>query len=224
MQPAGPPPPQQQPFGQPYAPPRPGWGRFWLGVLTGGCVVLALEAIAALVLLFVIGSAFSAIVQQATGGGGGTGGLPGLPGGVPLPSNLPGLSRTSDPCSPQPCLSHSGVTVLIGNVNRNAGAGSDARTHLVKLDVTFVGVSGTHTVTPEEVAMRDSTGNLVLASLDEASASCGSANASDTADVSAGQRAGPYTVCYPVAGAANAPLTLVWVNPEDMSLVELKLP
>jgi hypothetical protein len=206
----------------PYAqPPRAGWGRFWLGVLTGGCVVLVLEAIVAVVLLLVIGTAINSAVQRATGGGG-AGGLPGLPGGLPVPSGLPGLSQRSDPCSPQPCMAHRGLTVLIANVNRNAGAAADGRSHLVRLDVTFLSTSGTHSVTPEEIAIRDSTGQLTLAGADQGAATCGEAAVSE--DVGVGQKAGPHTVCYAVGGSASAPLTVVWVNPEDLSVVELKLP
>src|SRR5690348_7922009 len=149
MQSAPPPPPYAPP---PNVRPRAGWGRFWLGVLTGGCAVLVLEAIAALILLLVIGSAINGAVQRATGGGG-TGALPGLPGGVPLPATLPGLTQRSDPCSPQPCVAHDGMTVLVGKVDRNAGPAADGSSHLVEMEVTFVATSGTHTVTPEEVAI-----------------------------------------------------------------------
>jgi hypothetical protein len=221
MQPA--PPPYQQappPYAQaPYArPPQPGWGRFWLGVLAGGCGVLVLEALALLVILVALGSAIS----SALGGGGSTT-LPGVPGGVPLPSGLPGLSQRSDPCSPQPCMAHSGVTVLVSDVERDAGPAPDGRSHVVRLNVTFVDTSGTHTITPQEIALRDSTGGMTLAGANRTT----SADCSDPAvarEVEAGQRAGPYTLCYAAAGAASAPLTLVWIDPEDLAIVELKLP
>jgi hypothetical protein len=207
---AGPPP---QPVLYPQ-PPRPGWGRFWLGALAGGCGVLLLEAVALGVVLLVVGSAITGAVRQVGNGG--------LPGGLPAPSGLPGLSQSSDPCSPQPCMAHSGLTVLVGGLDRSAGPASDGRSHLVRLTITFVDTTGSHTVTPEEVAIRDSTGGMTLAGVDQAAAGCGDANVS--ADVEAGQRAGPYTVCYAVAGTAGTPLTLVWIDPEDLSIVELKLP
>src|SRR5262249_27526353 len=127
MQPPAPPP-------QLYAPPppRPGWGRFWLGVLAGGCALLLLEAVGPLVGVAVIGTAITGVVRQ--GNGGGT-----LPGGVALPQGLPNLSQRSDPCSPQPCMAHGGLTVQVGEVNRSAGPASDGRSHLVAVSVTFVG-------------------------------------------------------------------------------------
>lgn len=212
MQPAVPP---QQPSYAPPQPPVAGWGRFWLGVLAGGCAVLFLEAVALLVALAVIGTAIGGIVRQNGGGGA-------LPGGLPLPTGLPALSQRSDPCSPQPCMAHGGLTVLVGEVNRGAGPASDGRSHLVAVSVTFVSTSGAHTVTPEEVAIRDAAGGMTLAGVDQAAASCGDAGAS--ADVAPGQRAGPYRLCFAVSGAADAPLTLVWIDPEDLSIVELKLP
>lgn len=216
MQPVPPPQPTMQPT-PPYGQrPPAGWGRFWIGVVTGGCAVLALEAIALLVVTLVIGSAINGFVRQ---GGGGAG----LPGGLPLPSGLPGLSQPSDPCSPAPCVAHSGVTVLIAGVDRNVGPASDAKSHLVRLKVTFVATSGTHSVTPEAVAIRDSTGSMTLAGVDQAAAACGD-DATASTDLSAGQRAGPFTLCYAVDGASSAPLTLVWIDPEDLSVVELKLP
>lgn len=213
MQPVPPPQPTPQPV---YAQPRPGWGRFWLGVLAGGCGVLLLAALAFVILLVAVGSALNSAVHQ------GGGSLPGLPGGLPIPSSLPGISQRSDPCSPQPCMAHGGVTVLVGGVTRDAGPASESGSHLVRVQLTFAGTAGTHTVTPEEVAIRDGSGSMTLAGVDQAAAACGDATVSQ--DVAAGQRAGPYTVCYSVSGAANAPLTLVWVDPEDLSLVELKLP
>jgi hypothetical protein len=196
------------------SPPRAGWGRFWLGVLAGGCGVVALEGLAFLVLFVALGAAVNSAVR---GNGGSLPGMPGLPGAA-----LPDLAQHSDPCGPQPCLSHGGVAVFIANVNRNAGPASTSGAHLVRLDLTFVGTSGTHTVTPESVAIQDSSGSMTLAGIDQAAARCGSASVSQ--EVTSGQRAGPFTVCYAVSGPASAPLTLVWVNPEDLSVVELKLP
>lgn len=221
------PPPPQQPYRQqaPYPlmpaarPPQPGWGRFWLGVLAGGCGVLVVEALALLVLLVVLGSAISGALR----GQGGSGALPGVPGGLPLPSGLPGISQRSDPCSPRPCMAHSGLTVLVSDVQRDAGpapGGGGAR--LVRLSVTFVSTSGTHTITPEEVALRDGTGSMVLAGAQGSSADC--AGAAVSRELEAGQRAGPYALCYAAGGAAAGPLTLVWVDPEDLSIVELTLP
>ena len=213
MQPAAQPP---QPYYASPQPPRASWGRFWLGMLVGGCAVLLLEGVALLVVAAVIGTAIGGFVRQSGGGGGP------LPGGLPLSTGLPVLSQRSDPCSPQPCMAHGGLTVLVTDVNRSAGPASDGRSHLVAVSVTFVDTSGTHTVTPEEVAIRDASGGMTLAGVDPAAASCGDTGAST--DVAAGQRAGPYRLCFAVGGAADAPLTLVWINPEDLSIVELKLP
>lgn len=234
MQPAPPsrpgPPPLYQPPYAPPPPPQPGWGRFWLGVLAGGCGVLVLEALALVVVLVLLGSAVSSTLRQAGGasGGTGTGGLPAIPGlpggsgGVQLPTGLPGLTQKSDACSPQPCMAHSGLTVLVGDVQRSAGTSADGKTHLVKMTVTFVDSAGTHTVTPEEIALRDATGSMTLAGIDPASAQCGDATVSK--DLQPGQRAGPYTICFSAGGAASAPLTLVWIDPEDLAVVELRLP
>jgi len=202
---------------QPTPPPQPqpepgiGWSRFWLGVLAGGCGVMVLEALAAILVLFVVGAAVGSVVRQAGGD---------LP--IGIPTGLPGAATRSDPCSPQPCVARGGVTVLVAGVDRNAGPASDGRAHLVRLQLTFVDGSGTHTVTPEEVALRDPSGAMLLPGMDAASAGCGDTSVS--ADLQAGQQAGPYTVCYAVGGPAAAPLTLVWVDPEDLSLIELKLP
>lgn len=207
------PPPAQVPVPPPQPAP-PGWSRFWLGVLAGGCGVVVLEAVATLVLLLVIGVTIGSAVRSATNGGSG---LPGLP----LPSGLPQIATRGDPCSPQPCVAHGGVTVLISDVNRNAGPAPDGRAHLVELDVTFVGTAGTHTVTSEEVVLRDSSGAPIPAGVDPAPAGCDSTPV--TADVAAGQRLGPYHVCYEVSDPASAPLTLIWVNPEDLAAIQLTL-
>lgn len=230
-QPPQPPHPQQpqpyppQPYAAPYAltptarPPRPGWGRFWLGVLAGGCGVLVVEALALLVLLVVLGSAISSALRGQSG----SGALPGVPGGLPLPSGLPGIAQRSDPCSPQPCMAHSGLTVLVSDVQRDAGpATGGAGAHVVQLGVTFVSTSGTHNITPEEVVLRDASGSMVLAGAGGSSSDCADATVSRALD--AGQRAGPYVLCYAAGGSANAPLTLVWIDPEDLSIVELTLP
>jgi hypothetical protein len=223
--PSGPPPTYQPPTG-PQQQQQAGWGRFWLGVLAGGCGVLVLEALALVVVLLVLGSAVSSMLRG--GSSGGTGGLPAVPGlpggssGVQLPAGLPGLAQKSEACSPQPCMAHSGITVLVGGVNRSAGTSADGKSHLVKLSVTFVATAGSHTVTPEEIALRDSTGSMTLAGVDQPSAQCGDATV--TQELQAGQRAGPYTVCYSASGAASAPLTLIWIDPDDLAVVELKLP
>jgi hypothetical protein len=199
-------------------PPRPGSGRFWLGVLAGGCGVLVLEALIFLIVTVVLGVALKSALRSPTGGVG-----PGLPGGVSLPSNVPGFSQSSDPCSPQPCMAHGGVTVLVGGVNRSAGA-SAGGSHLVAVTVTFADTSGTHTVTPAELGMRDPSGTLTLPDASAASPACAGASTTQQQDVGPGQKAGPYTVCYSVSGPASGPLTLVWVDPADLSLTELKLP
>jgi hypothetical protein len=214
MQPAEPSqPPQPQPTSPPGpTQPRAGWARFWLGVLTGGCSVLLVELLVLLVGIFLVGSAVNSALRQSGGS---------LPGGLPLPTGLPNLSARSDPCSPRPCMAHGGVTVLVGTVNRSAGPAESSGAHLVRVQVTFVDTSGAHTITPDEVAIRDSTGGMTLPGVDAAAAACGTANASQ--DLQAGQRAGPFALCYAVGGAASAPLSLVWINPEDLSLVELRL-
>jgi hypothetical protein len=207
-------PPEVQPATSPGpAQPRAGWGRFWVGVLTGGCSVLLVELLVLLVGVFLIGSAVNSGLRQ----GGGS-----LPGGLPLPTGLPNLASRSDPCSPKPCVAHGGVTVLVGPVNRSAGSAAGGA-HLVRVEVTFVDTSGAHTITPEEVAIRDSTGAMTLPGVDAAAATaCGTSTASQ--DLQAGQRAGPFALCYAVTGAATAPLTLVWINPEDLALIEMRLP
>src|SRR6266545_7649583 len=207
--PASAPPPAPPP---PYLQtPRAGWGRFWLGVLAGGCGVLVVEALALVVLLLVVGSAVRSALDQA--GGGGLPGVPGLPGvsglpagSVPVPPGaLSGLSEPSEPCSPQPCVARHGVVVLVGGVDRNAGQASDGRSHLVQVSVTFQSTAGTHTVTPQTVAIRDSTNNLVLPGADSAAARCGPTAV--TEELAAGQKAGPYRVCYAVGGSPSGQLT-----------------
>lgn len=196
-------------------PARSGWGRFWLGVLTGGCAVLLLEAVVVLALAAFLGAAIgSALRHPATGIGGIA-----LPSGLSLPSGLPRLQTSSDPCSPQPCLAHGGVTVLISGVNRDAGA-SGSGAHVVQFQVTFVGTSGSHTVTADEVVLSDSAGNLVLPSAD-AAGDCGGGPGAQ--QLAAGQRLGPYTACYAVDGAVGAPLSVAWVDPEDFSIVQTRL-
>jgi hypothetical protein len=184
-------------------------------VLAGGCGVVLLEVVATLVLLVIIGATIGSAVRSATNGGSG---LPGLT----LPSGLPQIATSSDPCSPRPCVAHGGVTVLVSNVNRNAGPAPNGRAHLVELDVTFVGTAGTHTVTSEEVVLRDSAGAPIPAGVDPAPAGCDSPPV--TADVAAGQRLGPYHVCYEVNEPGSAPLTLIWVNPEDLAAIQVTLP
>jgi hypothetical protein len=196
-------------------PQRAGWGRFWLGVLAGGCAVVLLEAVAVLIVGALVGSAINAALHQSGQG------APGLPGvslpSLTLPSSLPHLNPRSDPCTPQPCVAHDGVTVLVGGVNRGEGGASG--THVVRLNVTFVGTAGTHTVTPSEVALQDSGGNVVLPSVP-----AGCAPPAAPQQLQAGQRLGPFPACYTVSGAASAPLTLAWVNPDDFSVVETRLP
>jgi hypothetical protein len=192
--------------------PRPGWGRFWLGVLAGGCGVIVVEAVALLVAFVVLGAAIGSAVRHATGGTS----IPGLPGG--LPAGLPQITTSSDPCSPQPCAAHGGVTVLVANVNRSAGPAAGG--HLVELDVTFVGDAGTHTVTPAEVLLHDAAGNVVVPGTPAA----GCAAAADAVNVQAGQRQGPFRECYAVSGSTGGGLTLVWVDPEDLAVIEVPLP
>jgi hypothetical protein len=199
----------------PAGPPRPGWGRFWLGVLAGGCAVLLLEALAVLLLGAFVGALVTSALRQS---GMGAPGLT-LPSGLSLPSGLPRLQTRSDPCSPQPCLAHGGVTVLVSGIRRDAGA-SGSGAHVVRLQVTFVGTAGSHTVTPEEVALLDSGGNLVLPS-PEAGGDCG--GGSEPQQLEAGQRLGPYAACYTVDGAVNAPLSVAWVDPDDLAIVETRL-
>jgi hypothetical protein len=205
--------PSQPPPSMPA--PQPGWGRFWLGVLAGGCAVLLVEGIAGLVLLALIGSAIGGALQSGRAGGGAPA-IPGvtLPSGIALPTGLPQLNARSDPCSPQPCLAHGGVTVLVGGVSRGA-----AGPHLVRMDVTFVGTAGTHTVTTSEVALQEPGGNVVLPS---AAGDCPAPAALQ--ELQAGQRLGPFPACYTLNGAASAPLTLLWVDPEDFSVVQTRLP
>ncbi|HEY4027794.1 MAG TPA: hypothetical protein VGO86_15310 [Candidatus Dormibacteraeota bacterium] len=209
MQPVPPSQPQQ-----PYpAPPRAGWSRFWLGVLAGGCGLLLVELLVVGVGALLVGSAITSALRGGSGG---------LPGRLRLPANLPNLSTRSDSCSPQPCLAHGGITVLVGNVNRNAGAAETSGEHLVQVDVTFVGTAGTHTINPDEIAIRDSTGAMTLPGLDPAAARCGATPA--TQDLRAGQRAGPFSLCYAVGDAAGGAVTLIWIDPEDVSVIELPLP
>jgi hypothetical protein len=206
-------PPRQPPPTQPQR--QPGWGRFWLGVLAGGCAVLLVEGIAGLVLVALIGSAIAGALQSGQSGGGAPA-MPGvtLPSGVALPAGLPQLNVRSDPCSPRPCLAHGGVTVLVGGVSRGA-----AGPHLVRMDVTFVGTAGTHTVTTSEVALQEPGGNLALPS---AAGDCPAPAALQ--ELQAGQRLGPFPACYSLSGAASAPLTLLWVDPEDFAVVQTRLP
>ncbi len=206
-------PPSQPPSQPPYVPPeRSAWGRFWLGVLAGGCAVLLLEGVALVVVGAIVVSALRAALPQSGPGGG----VPGvsLPSGLTLPSGLPGLTTRSDPCSPQPCLAHGGVTVLVGGVDRDGGGA----THLVRLDVTFVGRAGTHTVTTSELALQDASGSVVLPS-----APGGCTPPPPPQQLQAGQRLGPFPACYTVGGAANGPLTLLWVDPDDFSVVQARL-
>ncbi|HKF79043.1 MAG TPA: hypothetical protein VKF59_23070 [Candidatus Dormibacteraeota bacterium] len=188
----------------------PGAGRrrFWLGVLAGGCGVLVLELILFVVSSALLGSAVRSGLQ-------GRGFL--LP--VPLPSGLTQLAVSSEPCGPQPCLARHGVTVLVSNVDRSASPGSGP--HLVRLDVTFVGTSGTHTVTPAEFVLSDAAGTPVLPVTAPAQG-CSATPVQQT--LQAGQRLGPYPVCFAVRGQAGQDLTLSWIDPEGLTVVNLKVP
>jgi hypothetical protein len=182
--------------------------------------VLLLQGIGLAVLGAVVGSAVAAAVRQVGPGGGAAPGVPGLPPGL-LPSGLPQLGTASDPCAPRPCLAHGGVTVLVGRVVRDAGPAPESGRHLVRLEVTFVGGSGSHEVATGELALKDSAGNLVLPA-PAAGADC--PGPGEAASLQAGQRLGPEAVCFSVPGVAGAPLSLVWVDPEDFSIVETRLP
>jgi hypothetical protein len=207
-----------QQFGaQPPVPPpmRRVRGRFWLGVLTGGCAVLVLEAIVILVAAVLIGSAIHAAVTSAGPG------LAGLP-NVPLPSGLPQLNAKSDACAPPPCLAHGGVTVLVSNVTRNAGTQSGGGSDVVQLDVTFVGTSGTHTVAPGEIALRDSAGNLVLSTAEPSVTGC--EGEASPQEIGSGERIGPVRTCFVISGQSTGPLSVVWIDAEDFAILELRLP
>ena len=175
---------------QPYQPlpRRSGWGRFWIGVLVGGCGLLLLEAFGTCAVILVGGSA----ALRA------------------LPSPAPTTTQ-SQPCSPQPCLSRNGLTLQVSAVNRDAGVGApfgspDPAFHRVILTVTFIDQAGDHEVSVfPYVYVTDSSGQprfslTVAAGCDRPSG----------AHLTAGQKLGPLHLCFDVRGAPATPLTLTW--------------
>jgi hypothetical protein len=167
---------------------RSGWGRFWIGVLVGGCGLLLIEAFGTCA-VFLIGGAAALHA-------------------LPSPGFTTGQSQ---PCSPQPCLARNGLTLEVNAVNRNVGVGApfgtpDPAFHRVILTVTFVDEAGDHEVSVfPYVYITDSSGQQRF-SLTVA-AGC---DVPSGAHLTAGQKLGPLHLCFDVRGAPATTLTLTW--------------
>ncbi len=180
--------PQLGQYQPPIAPPprRGGWGRFWIGVLAGGCGLLVLEAFATCGVFLVGGSA----VLNA------------------LPS--PNAGSQSQSCAPQPCLGHGGLILEISGLNKNVGQGApfgtpDPAYHRVTFDVTFVDQSGDHEVTSGDVLLLDATGAIRLPSFN---AGC---DFDWGAVLHPGKTLGPKHLCFDTLGAPSGAITVQWL-------------
>jgi hypothetical protein len=147
----------------------------------------------------------------------------------------------SSPCSPQPCALVGGLEIMISNVDRNAtpplnDPPSPAGSHYLRLDVTFLAVTGTHTVYDPRAATPmvidedgpDSSTNTApgaaitynMANPDNfcgppptPSASAGAMGgnvAPPLATLGPGERVGPVHLCFWVRGPVNQRLTYAW--------------
>jgi hypothetical protein len=175
---------------QPYQPQprRSGWGRFWIGVLVGGCGLLLIEAFGTCAVFLIGGSA----ALHA----------------LPSPGLAPAQSQA---CTPQPCLARNGLTLQVNAINRDAGVGApfgtpDPAFHRVIVTVTFIDQAGDHEVSIfPYVNVTDSSGQqrfgLAVAT---------GCDFSSGAHLTAGQKLGPLHLCFDVRGAPATPLTLTW--------------
>jgi hypothetical protein len=148
----------------------------------------------------------------------------------------------SSPCTPQPCALVGGLQIMISNVDRSATPPPNdppepAGSHYLRLDVSFLAVTGTHTVYDPHAAMPividedgpDSmTNSAPGASISYKMANpdnfCGPAPtpsaiaggglggniAPPLATLAPGQRVGPVHMCFWVKGAVNQRLTYAW--------------
>ena len=173
-------------------------------------------------------------------------------GGIRMPGSLLPPSPTpvwhvapiavSSPCTPKPCARVDGLQIMISNIERNATIpASDppepSGSHYLRLDVSFLAVTGTHTVYDPHAAtpividedgpdsMRSGApGVTVSYTMANPDNFCGPAPppsaapagglggniAPPLATLSPGQRAGPVHMCFWVKGPVKQRLTYAW--------------
>lgn len=125
-------------------------------------------------------------------------------------------------CSPQPCATLNGVTLQVSNVDRNyvpkdlpsylsqSQVAPQPGFHRVRLEVTFVDVSGEHEVSASNVQLVDALGYQQGGSaLDFEDPACTAKNGS--ASMAPGGRLGPIPLCFDAGGATAGRLKLVWI-------------
>jgi len=143
---------------------------------------------------------------------------------------------TSAPCSPKPCALVNGLQVIVSDLERDAAVPAGAtdrppQSHYVRLRLSFVAVSGDHTVLDpggfmliDEDGPDSMTSSAPGVSLSHKYAhrdnSCGATPPSSgsgggnvappLAQLKAGQRFGPLQMCFWVRGAVNQNFTYVW--------------
>jgi len=148
----------------------------------------------------------------------------------------------SSPCSPQPCALVGGLEIMISNVDRNATPPLNdpprpAGSHYLRLDVSFLAVTGTHTVydpraaTPividedgPDTSTNSAPGAAITYNMANPDYFCGppptpSATAGGAiggnvapplATLGPGERVGPVQMCFWVRGPVNQRLTYAW--------------
>jgi hypothetical protein len=143
---------------------------------------------------------------------------------------------TSAPCSPKPCALVDGLQISVSDLERSAVAPAGAtdrppQSHYVRLRLSFVAVSGDHTVwDPGAFMLIDQEGpDSMTSSAPGVSLShqyahrdnfCGATPPSTgsgggnigppLAQLKPGQRFGPFQMCFWVRGSVNQRLTYAW--------------
>lgn len=146
---------------------------------------------------------------------------------------------TSAPCSPKPCALVNGLQIVVSDLVRDAsrpsgGLEAPSGTHYVRLRVSFIDVSGDHTVLDPRSFMPSlideegpdhmtsaAPGASVAYQLAHPDNYCGAAPPSigsgggnvapPLAQLKSGQRFGPLELCYWVRGPIDQRLTFAWV-------------
>jgi len=161
---------------------------------------------------------------------------------TPKPVSHVAAIAVSSPCTPKPCALVGGLQIMISGVERNAKAPPNdppgpAGSHYLRLDVSFLAVSGTHTVYDPHAAMpilidedgpdsmtNSAPGVSISYKMANPDYFCGPAPtpsaiaggglggniAPPLATLGPGQRVGPVHMCFWVKGRIDQRLTYAW--------------
>lgn len=129
-------------------------------------------------------------------------------------------------CSPAPCVRYQGLTLSLSDVNPDFAAGQLGH-HLARITFTFTDRSGDHTVNPlTDFTLRDvvkgdatpnwRTGGNMWSGENDWPTGCAYPTTNWNLNIAPTGTAGPYGVCFEMAGPPNQPLLLKW-TPEPLT-------